>query len=101
MTYDRTAIMQAAWAIVRRADVARHGLRLILRNAMRTAWARAKAAVREARWAAEAVKPRTEADRIRDAIRDMECKDRLTAPDWRHLDALRAELRAVEYRAAA
>ena len=54
-----------------------------------------------ARQAVGAAKPRTEADRIRAAIRDMECKDRLLPDDFRRLDAMRAELAAAQYRADA
>lgn len=105
MTFDRSAIMKAAWVIVRNANVARFGLRFVLRNALRQAWNDAKSAVRAARWAAEreaeAARPQTEADRIREAIWVLECKDRLYGADWQYLDQLRAELRAAQYRAAA
>lgn len=95
MTYDRAAIMKAAWVIVRGADVARFGLRTILRNALRFAWTQAKRAAAEARRRAEAARPCTEADRIRDAILALECKDRLSLSDLRELDRLRTDLGAA------
>lgn len=105
MTYDRAAILKAAWAIVRGADVARYGLRLILRNALRCAWSDAKRAVAEARRQAEALaraaRPRAQADRIAEEILCLECKDRLSPSDWAALDAMRADLRRVTYAAAA
>lgn len=102
MTYDRTAILKAAWAIVRGADVARYGLRLILRNALRCAWSDAKRAVAEARRQAEALaraaRPRTEAERIAEEILCLECKDRLSPSDWQTLASLRTALRIAQDR---
>lgn len=40
--FDRAAIMRDAWRMVRKADVSRFPLRLLLRNALRTAWTKAK-----------------------------------------------------------
>ncbi len=40
--FNKSEIMKRAWEIVRKADVRRYGLRLILRNALRTAWHEAK-----------------------------------------------------------
>jgi hypothetical protein len=41
-TYDRKAIMNAAWEIVRKANVALYGFRTIMRRALKAAWANAK-----------------------------------------------------------
>ncbi|KFI27761.1 hypothetical protein CN97_00130 [Haematobacter massiliensis] len=99
MTYDRSAIMKAAWTIVRRFARSREPLRQKLARALRCVWwdARQAAAV-AARVAAEmariaaAVRP---AEEVRAEIFLIECKDRLEPCDWRRLDALRAELRAA------
>lgn len=42
--YDRAAIMRAAWEMVRTADLTQFNLRLLLKNALRTAWQAAKTA---------------------------------------------------------
>ena len=39
MTYDRKAIMTAAWEIVRKANVTLYGFRVIMRRALKAAWA--------------------------------------------------------------
>jgi len=96
MTYDRRAIMKAAWERVRGADRARFSLRFILRNALRAAWADARANAAAARRAAERVAPMTEAE-IRLACIDN--KDRLTVADYAAMDALRATIHAQRFAA--
>ena len=44
-TYNRTAIMTHTWEIVRKANVAKFGLRFILARALKAAWSEAKHAV--------------------------------------------------------
>ena len=90
MTYNLSSIMRRAWEIVRGANVARFGLKLILRNALRTAWAEAKQAVALARSA-----PVTSGAvaRIATEIRLIESKERLFSADWARLDRLNDELR--------
>lgn len=87
MTYDRSAIMKAAWVRVRRADRSRFPLRVILRNAMRTAWAEAKLA------AMLADGPRL-VSTLAAQIAAIESKDYLTRADWRELEALRLKAAA-------
>lgn len=99
MTYDRSAIMKAAWTIVRRFARSREPLSQKLARDLRCVWWDAKqAAAAAARVAAElaraAVAPLT-AEEVRAEIFLIECKDRLEPCDWRRLDALRIELRAA------
>lgn len=80
MTYDRRAIMHAAWGRVRKANRARFPLRVILRNALRGAWMEAK------QEAARAAQPVSSADM---QILCIECKERLAAADLREIERLR------------
>ena len=91
MTYDRRAIMQAAWELVRRADRARFSLRFILRNALRTAWAIARQNAAAASRAAERKAPMTEAEY---RLASIENKDRLAVADYAAMNALRATIHA-------
>lgn len=93
--FNKSQIMNRAWELVRKADVAKFGLRRILRNAMRTAWNEAKYAVAAAKRAALAALPRTEADNIRETILVLECKDRWTDADRTRHSALMQDLRAA------
>ena len=95
--FNRSEIMQSAWVRVRKANVARFGLRIVLRNALRAAWNEAKQALRMARLAAAQALPKGEAARIRHAIYLLECKDRWGQADYRRHDELTADL----WRAAA
>lgn len=69
---------------------------------MRHAWACVRAAVasRQSARAAFLALGRT-ATEIKAAILCLECKDRLTGPDWQALHKLHSELRAAEHAAAA
>ena len=93
--FNKSQIMNRAWELVRKANVAKFGLRRILRNAMRTAWNEAKYAVAAAKRAVLAALPRTEADNIRETILVLECKDRWTDADHSRYGALMQDLRAA------
>lgn len=81
--FNRSEIMKAAWVLVRRANVARFGLRTVLRNALRRVWAKAKAEAAEA-----ARRPMTE---VQARIWMIESKDtRLTGADYAEILSLRA-----------
>lgn len=88
MTYDRRQIMQRAWEIIRAANVARFGLAVIRRNALRTAWAEAKAKVRALR-AAASVAVRL-ADPVAREILEIETRERLTSAQFARLSELYA-----------
>lgn len=80
--FNKSEIMKAAWVLVRRANVAKFGLRTVLRNALRNVWRKAKA---EAQLAAMRPLSETAAK-----IWVIESKDvRLTAADYREIAALR------------
>lgn len=96
MTYDRKAIMTAAWAAHRSigaglAKMTKAGRAQRFAYCLRDAWERAKIAARRAAPAA----PLSEAEGLRRAILVLECKDRLFHADLIRLDVLRAELRAA------
>lgn len=96
MTYDRAAIMTAAWAAHRSigaslTKMTKAGRAMRFANCLRRAWELAKIAARRA---APAV-ALSHAENLRRAILALECKDRLFHADFIRLDALRAELRAV------
>lgn len=80
MTYDRCAIMHAAWGRARKANRARFPLRVILRNALRGAWMETK---QEAASSAQPVSPAAL------QILCIECKERLTTADLREIERLR------------
>jgi hypothetical protein len=95
-TFDCTAIMHHAWALVRKGNRAKFGLRILLRNAMRAAWSEAKHQAAMARRALHLQAETPEARRTRAAIDALESKDRLTQPDYARLGVLRAALRAAQ-----
>ncbi|MEI4473344.1 hypothetical protein [Frigidibacter sp. MR17.24] len=102
MTYDRVAIMKAAWVIARRF----HGrnsetLPQLLSRALKMVWWDAKQAARIAAQVAAHLAHRAMAapravETIRRDLLAFECKDSLRGSDWQHLDALRAELRSAQ-----
>lgn len=79
--------------IMRRAhDLARTGLgpyRYLFKTALRMAWAEARRAMQ------------SPADRLREAIQVLECKDRWSREDYATHDRLLAELRTLEVQASA
>ena len=91
--FNKSEIMRRAWAIVKAGPNWQKYRLIRLRYALQDAWC-------EAKRAAKAV-PQAAADRLRAAIWVLECKDRLCGNDWQILDALRSDLRAAEYAAAA
>ncbi|MFT6675922.1 MAG: hypothetical protein ACJAVM_002119 [Sulfitobacter sp.] len=94
-TYDLTAIMQDAWARVRKSNVAKFGLRFILRNALRAAWSEAKHQWAMARLEAQAASESPEVRRIKTAITEIEGKNRWSQQDYARRGVLRAALRAA------
>lgn len=85
MTYDRAAIMKAAWNRIRKMKFKNHAMRMRwFARELKQAWFDAKMAVQRAQMSA--------ADNIRETIRVIECKDRLTQSDWKKLDSLRGAL---------
>ncbi|MFG6634533.1 hypothetical protein ACGYJ8_01145 [Sulfitobacter sp. 1A12126] len=101
MTYNRKAIMTAAWEIVRKANVALYGFRVIMRRALKAAWANAKhERAMEARQAKQA-KASPEVVRIQDEIAVLESKTHWEQPDYARIGVLRAALRAAQEHAAA
>ena len=95
MTYDLKAIMTAAWEIVRKANVALYGFRVIMRRALKAAWANAKhERAMEARQ--EKRKQASPAElRIQNEIAILESKTHWAQPDYARIGVLRAALRAV------
>ena len=93
--YNRQAIMTAAWEIVRKANVALHGFRVIMRRALKAAWANAKhARAMEARQEKqEHASP--EVICIQGEIAVLESKTHWEQPDYARIGVLRAALRAV------
>lgn len=90
--YDQAQIMRNAWAIVRKANVAKFGFRVIMARALKRAWADAKfeLALQARRAAAE-----PPAARVLEQIADLEQKDRWTAADKARRAQLGAELMAA------
>lgn len=93
--FNKSQIINRAWELLRKANIAKFGLRLSLRRAMRTAWNEAKYAVAAAKRAAMAALPRTRADDIRETILVLECKDRWTQANHARYSALMQDLRAA------
>lgn len=93
MSYDLRQIMIRAWEIIRKANVARFGLAFVRRNALRTAWAEAKALVRAARAAAAGVVKL--ADPVEREILDIETRERLSSGQFARLSELYAARRAA------
>jgi hypothetical protein len=101
MTYNRKAIMNAAWEIVRKANVALYGFRVIMRRALKAAWANAKhERAMEARQAKQA-KASPEVSRIQNEIVILESKTHWEQPDYARIGVLRAALRAAQEHEAA
>lgn len=99
--YNRKAIMTAAWEIVRKANVAVYGFRVIMRRALKAAWANAKhERAMEARQAKQA-KASPEVVRIQDEIAVLESKTHWEQPDYARIGVLRAALRAAQEHDAA
>ncbi|MFG6511850.1 MULTISPECIES: hypothetical protein [unclassified Sulfitobacter] len=95
-TYDRKAIMTAAWEIVRKANVALYGFRVIMRRALKAAWANAKhERAMEARQAKQEQASPAVA-RIQGAIDALEGKERWAQADYARIGVLRAALRAAQ-----
>lgn len=93
--YNRKAIMTAAWAIVRKANVSLYGFRVIMRRALKAAWANAKhERAMKARQAKQALAS-PEVTRIQDEIAILESKTHWEQPDYARIGVLRAALRAV------
>jgi len=94
--YDRKAIMTAAWEIVRKANVALYGFRVIMRRALKAAWANAKhrrtmEALREKQ---EQASPQV--SQIHEAIAALEGKERWAQADYARIGVLRAALRSAQ-----
>jgi len=101
-TYNCKAIMTAAWEIVRKANVALYGFRVIMRRALKAAWANAKhkRAMEALREKQEQASP--EVTRIQSEIAILESKTHWEQPDYARIGVLRAALRAArEHKAAA
>ena len=75
--FNKSAIMKRAWEIIRKADLARFGLRFILRNALRKAWQEAKDVIRSAKFRAY-----LDANPIDPELARLEAKDRWTREDY-------------------
>ncbi|WP_425051519.1 hypothetical protein [Psychromarinibacter sp. S121] len=90
MTYNRSAIMRRAWEIIRKADVARHGLSLIKSRALSAAWREAKA---EAKYAA--ARPVADLSTAERELVTLENQRTPMTADLRRMDALR-EIVAAE-----
>lgn len=91
--FNKSEIMRRAWAIVKKGpDWQKYRLRR-LRYALQDAWTEAKRAAK--------VAPQIAVEKLRAELWAFECKDRLSGNDWQILDALRSDLRAAEFAAAA
>ena len=99
--YNRKAIMTAAWEIVRRANVALYGFRVIMRRALKAAWANAKheRAMEARQEKQEQASP--EVLRIQGEIAILESKTHWEQPDYARIGVLRAALRAAQEHEAA
>lgn len=84
--------MLAAWAAVRRADRSRFPLRVLLRNALRSAWAAAKSAAWEAEQATRDALQSPGTRKLRLALAALEAKDRWTQADYARAATLRSDL---------
>ncbi|MEQ5828484.1 hypothetical protein J3456_14055 [Sulfitobacter sp. NFXS29] len=94
-TYNRKAIMNAAWEIVRKANVALYGFRTIMRRALKAAWANAKhkRAMEVRQEKQEQATPKVVC--IQNEIAILESKTHWAQPDYARIGVLRAALRAV------
>jgi len=99
--YNRKAIMTAAWEIVRKANIALHGFRTIMRRALKAAWANAKheRAMEARQEKQEQASP--EVARIQSEIAILESKTHWEQPDYARIGVLRAALRAAQEHEAA
>ncbi|MFG6625014.1 hypothetical protein [Sulfitobacter sp. 1A12056] len=99
--YNRKAIMIAAWEIVRKAKVALYGFRVIMRRALKAAWANAKheRAMEARQEKQEQASP--EVTRIQSEIAILESKTHWEQPDYARIGVLRAALRAAQEHEAA
>ena len=99
--YNRKAIMTAAWEIVRKANIALHGFRTIMRRALKAAWANAKheRAMEARQEKQEQASP--EVARIQSEIAILESKTHWEQPDDARIGVLRAALRAAQEHEAA
>lgn len=99
--YNRQAIMTAAWEIVRKANVALYGFRVIMHRALKAAWANAKheRAMNALRDKQEQASP--EVTRIQSEIAMLESKTHWEQPDYARIGVLRAALRAAQEHEAA
>ncbi|UWR37695.1 hypothetical protein [Sulfitobacter sp. W074] len=101
MTYNRKAIMTAAWEIVRKANVALYGFRVIMRRALKAAWSNAKheRAMNARQEKQKLASP--EVTRIQNEIAILESKTHWEQPDYARIGVLRAALRAAQEHEAA
>jgi len=88
--------MTAAWEIVRKANVALYGFRVIMRRALKAAWANAKheRAMEARQETQEQASP--EVIRIQSEIAILESKTHWEQPDYARIGVLRAALRAAQ-----
>ncbi|UWR30178.1 hypothetical protein K3758_01130 [Sulfitobacter sp. W002] len=99
--YNRKAIMTAAWEIVRKANVALYGFRVIMRRALKVAWSNTKhERAMEARQEKQALAS-PEVIRIQSEIATLESKSHWEQPDYARIGVLRAALRAAQEHDAA
>ncbi len=95
-TYDRTAIMTAAWEIVRKANVALYGFRVIMRRALKAAWANAKHSRTMEALQEKQQQASPQVSRIQQSIAALEGKERWAQADYARIGVLRAALRAAQ-----
>ena len=93
MPFNKREIMLQAWDTVRRANRDVVPLRVLLRNALRSAWAAVKSAAWAARQAARDAAMSPEVRELRVALVALEAKDRWTQADYARAAALRSEPR--------
>jgi hypothetical protein len=90
--YDRKAIMTAAWEIVRKANVALYGFRVIMRRALKAAWANAKHSRTMEALQEKQQQSSPEVSRIQESIAALEGKERWAQTDYARIGVLRAAL---------
>jgi len=102
MTYSRKAIMTAAWEMVRKANMDLYGFRVIMRRALKAAWANAKHERAMDALRDKQAQASPEVTRIESEIAILESKTHWEQPDYARIGVLRAGLRsAQEHEAAA
>lgn len=99
--YYRKAIMTAAWEIVRKANVALYGFRVIMSRALKAAWANAKHERAMKAREEQQAKASPEVVRIQSEIAVLESKTHWDQPDYARIGVLRADLRAAQEHDAA